>query len=124
VKDPAEPFQRPTRAAFERLAARFREGKLLVATTRRLLGFCRAMRAVTVAAQQENEWTHFAMASNGVPKKDLSGLTIYCDNPQKATVRVDGNNVSVLANAADETGRKSVSIAWDKLSYPAIAALT
>jgi hypothetical protein len=123
VKNPAEPFQQPARTAFERLAARFREGKLLVATTRRLLGFARAMRDVEVSMRRENDWTHFEVSSNGVPKNDLSGLTIYCDDPHVSTVRVDGKVVSVGTNAADETGRKSISIPWEKLSYPAISNL-
>ena len=120
VMDPREPFQRPTRDAFERLARRFRSGKLLVTTTRRLIGFCRAMRDVCVSASRHNDWTHIKVSSNGVPHKDLPGLTIYCDDPAKATLEVDGNPVAACQNGPDDSRQKSVSIAWKKLQYPAV----
>lgn len=118
VKDPREPFQAPARAAFERLARFFHDGMMLVATTRRLLGYLDAKRKITFSAWREDERTTIGVLSHGVPSADLSGLTFYVDAPGNVKVNVDGTPVPVSANPADATGRKSVSIPWRRLDFP------
>ena len=50
TRDPRVPFGAATRAGFRRLAEASRHGEVLVTTTRRLLGYCRARREVDFIA--------------------------------------------------------------------------
>lgn len=118
VKDPREPFQKPTRAAFERLAQRSRGGKMLVATTRRLLGYCRAVKEIELTVSGDNGTQRVQIRSGKLRPEDLQGLTFYCDDPNKVTIEVDEKAVAVEKNPEDHTGRRSVSLPWKQLEYP------
>jgi len=128
VDDPHVPFNEKAQMGFRRLADQFRKGKILVTTTRRLLGYKRAVREVAYTCHQEENGLGIdistKMSENWVGKLtavDLAGLTFYVPDPQRVSIAIDGKRIENLRrNASDYTGRPSVSIPWPKLEFPEI----
>ena len=125
----AELFAQPTRDALRHLATLYHQGRILVTTTRRLLGFCRARREVRVSARHSENalWIDLQARDgangNGTPlrRSDLDGLTLYVPEPARTRVSVDRDEVDDLQrNPADHSGRPSVSLPWPKLEFPDI----
>ena len=126
----SELFDPETRAAFRRLADRFRTGELLVTTTRRLLGYHRAAREVSFDVQNGADQLRIDVRTRGggngdsvrpLASSDLSGLTFYVPDPERTTVTVDGHEAPDLRrNHADHTGRRSVSLPWPALEFPSL----
>ena len=113
-----EPFGPKTREALKRLA-RYVSGKnILVTTTRRLLGYHEAVRAVQVSSARDGEQTIMNVTIEG-READLNGLTLYVPEPERVQLRVNGREIDGLyRNAPDETGRASVSVPWRPLVFP------
>ena len=120
-----EPFGTRTRAALARLAGLAHEGRILATTTRRLLGYRRALRELRLAVARENDcWT----AHLTVPERagtgpggvsDLDGITVYVPDAGRARLVVNGREVGrVRRNPPDQTGRPSLSLPWPRLSFP------
>jgi hypothetical protein len=114
-------------AGLRRLADMFRAGRILVTTTRRLLGFCRALREGWWTACRRNGHVTIdfrvnveaARGRRGLPPDDLDGLTFYVPEPESARVTVNGHEVAgILRNPPDHTGRPSVSLPWPRLEFP------
>ena len=138
VHDPDVPFDTSAVAGFRRLAEAHHGGKVLVTTTRRLLGYRRAIEEVawTCRCDGSGESDEFGQKSlridvetgasgnrkmPGIEPEDLAGLTFYVDQPRRTRVFVDGREVPDLRrNAPDETGRPSVSLPWRALEFPTI----
>jgi hypothetical protein len=113
------------RLGFARLARRFREGRILVASTRRVLSYCRAVRDVSLCTTQEDGRLIVDVRTKrgtGAPPAelaDLDGLTLYVPEPDRTTVVADGRILTdIRTNAPDHTGRRSVSIPWKALEFP------
>lgn len=140
IRDRQEPFEGPTRRAFERLAEYARRQKILVTTTRRLLGYRQAREHVHAEAVRLPNGLRIDLTPSDaqgprLAPADLQGLTVYLD-PAGAQwdelrseialrcgtaplCRVNGMDVpQVRVNPPDETGRASVSIPWQKLEFP------
>ncbi len=128
IDNPNIPFNKTAAEAFRRLAEAFRSGSILVTTTRRLLGYRRAVREITFNSQLNvkglrihlntlvNENSHGKLS-----EADLSGLTFYVPDAQATCMTIDGQEVTDLqCNAPDHTGRPSVSVAWPVLEFPKI----
>jgi len=124
-----EPLGPPTRAALARLAALAHEGRLLVTTTRRLLGYCRAMRELRLGVSRTNDcWTATLTVpspartgSGGV--SDLDGITVYVPDAERTRLVVNGREAAgVRRNRPDHTGRPSLSLPWPRLSFPQLGA--
>jgi hypothetical protein len=116
-------------AGFQRLAEACRQGRVLVTTTRRLLGYCQAVREVAVrtARNEGGLWIHLDTAGAGRPyggglsRSDLDGLTFYVANPAATRLTVNGREVTDLSrNPPDDTGSESVSIPWRRLEFPCL----
>jgi len=127
IRDPRTPFDASAVAGLRRLAEVYRRGRILVTTTRRLLGYCRAAREVAVRTEQHESglWIHLdtresARSGGGIlSRSDLDGLTFYTPDPAATRLTVDGREVANLVrNPADETGRHSVSLPWGRLEFP------
>ncbi len=112
---------------FRRLAASQADGDLLVTTTRRLLGYCRAKNEIgfTTIRNDDSIVIDIDTARNRyadltpIIERDLEGLTFYTPDPQLTRVRIEGEEVTgLLQNAADASGRASVSIPWIRLEFP------
>ncbi|WP_028862310.1 hypothetical protein [Psychromonas aquimarina] len=113
-------FKQCTRDAFELLAAYQKNKLILTATTRRLLGYCRTVEELSfmVKSADDKEQIHLSTTYKG---QDLYGLTWYADDPEKVALYINGKYYSNLQiNPADNSGRKSVSIAWPPLVFPDI----
>jgi hypothetical protein len=122
-----EPLGVRTRAALARLAALAQEGRILVTTTRRLLGYCRAMRELSLGVSRQDEgWTAaLTVPARGGARKggasDLDGLTVYVPDAARARLVVNGREAAaVRRNPPDRTGQASLSLPWPRLSFPAL----
>lgn len=116
----AQPFQNKTREAFELLSQFQRDKQILTATTRRLLGYCRTVEALSFIEKRVDDETHIYLSTSHTGE-DLHGLTWYVEQPEK--VRLYVNNaayLNLIINPVDETGSASVSIAWSKLVFPTL----
>ena len=51
-------------------------------------------------------------------KFHLSGLTFYINISKPCKIIFKNKLCKTIVNPSDETGRKSVSIPWEKLEYP------
>lgn len=113
-----QPFQDCTRRAFERLAQFQQNKQILVATTRRLLGYNRTVEALTFSIAVVNNETHI-FVTTAYHGEDLQGLTWYVDNPQFVRLYINNQiHAQLQFNPPDATGRASVSIAWSALAFP------
>lgn len=142
VLDPRRPFPEASVRAWRVLADFAQQQRILVTTTRRLLGYHLAMQHVQInirqgktrgSADTENP---VSIGTSGmkdapcagtqieitapaeIPPQDLDGITVYVDDPQHATMSVNGRVIEPQRNPADDTGRSSVSIPWRNLSFP------
>ncbi|HUU17724.1 MAG TPA: hypothetical protein VMW72_11280 [Sedimentisphaerales bacterium] len=110
------------------MAEEFRSGSILVTTTRRLLGYRRAIREVAFNSTWNGKGLCIDLNTQAVenpigelPASDLSGLTLYVPAPEATSVAINGQQVTDLKlNPPDHTGRPSVSLAWPALEYPKI----
>ena len=126
--DPDIPFGKTAVEGLHRLAKAFQTGSVLVTTTRRLLVYGRAKREITFDSAQDRRGlridldTREARSYVGpLSASDLCGLTFYVPEPQATRMTIDGQQVRNLQrNAADHTGRPSVSLPWPALEFPAI----
>ncbi len=124
--DPRVPFDAEGVAAFRHLAEEFRAGRILVTTTRRLLGYRRALREIEYCCTCGGRGLKIELIRRagktdpeGTSPADLDGLTFYVPDSQPVRVEMDGAQVPNLRhNPPDYTGRPSVSIPWPKLEFP------
>jgi hypothetical protein len=128
VDNPNSPFNEKAVAGFRRLAEALHSGRILVTTTRRLLGYRRAVREISFDYVQDEKSLRIvvstrmnAHALGGLSRADLNGLTFYVREPKATSVVVDGQEIAALRrNAPDHTGRPSVSLEWPLLELPQI----
>jgi hypothetical protein len=128
IDDPRIPFNPGAVRAFRLLAEEFYAGRVLVTTTRRLLGYRQAIRDICWESTNDADGTSTVIIAErdagglgALHPADLTGLTFYVPDPSKTHVAVAGNEVlHLVRNAPDYTGRPSVSLAWPKLEFPTI----
>ena len=128
IDNPGIPFNQTAVKAFRRLAEAFRSGSILVTTTRRLLGYRRAVREVAFDSQWDEKVLRIDLNTRAVENSfgelvvaDLCGLTFYVPDPKATCMTIDGQEVTDLRrNGPDHTGRPSVSLAWPLLEFPAV----
>jgi hypothetical protein len=126
IGNPSIPFDEKAVTAFRRLADEYSDGRILVTTTRRLLGYRRAAREVTFSSCLNEEELlidiNTKASDNWIGElsvADLSGMTFYVPESTKASVSIDGRHVMNLqTNPPDHTGRASVSLPRPSLEFP------
>lgn len=126
IDDPNVPFNKKAVQAFRWLGEEFYSGRILVTTTRRLLGYRRAVREITFNSTCEKKGlcinlnTYVDESHLGeLPDVDLSGLTFYVSDPQETYLKINGQDfLSLKVNDPDYTGRPSVSLPWIRLQFP------
>jgi hypothetical protein len=115
IRKREEPLPSRTREALGRLAALYREGRILVTTTRRLLDHCLGVREASFRALPTAGGLTIDVT---VPFEGVA-LSFYVPEPERTRVRVNGREVVGLRrNGPDHTGRPSVSIPWAPLEFP------
>lgn len=117
------PFNVEARNTFHRLAVAQRQKQILVTTTRRLLGFSRAIREIsfTVNRNQHAITIEIDSLKGGLARADLYGLTFYTPLPEITHLTLEGREIGgVLRNGPDETGQRSVSLPWPRLEFPSV----
>lgn len=128
IREPGTPFAAPTRTALQRLAEEYRAGRILVTTTRRLLGYQRALDEIALQTRTDATSTHIdlqtARARNGsapLVRADLNGLTLYAPEPHRVRLSIDGVPVAnVQRNSPDDLGRASLMLPWPRLELPCL----
>jgi hypothetical protein len=127
IHDSHTPFCPEAVAGFRRLAAAHHRGDLLVSTTRRLLGFCRAAEEVQYACSTDAQGLRIDIDTRS-PKSyycgeldlaDLHGLTFDVPDPAATRIVLNGRLLEHLQrNAPDHTGSPSISIPRPGLEFP------
>ncbi len=128
IDDPKVPFNYEAVKAFHRLTQAHIEGKILVTTTRRLLGFRRAVREIASNTTRDESGLSIDIntrsGANSIGElcdADLNGLTFYVSDPDKTRMKINGKEITdIKQNPPDYTGRPSVSLAWPLLEFPEI----
>jgi len=128
IDDTEVPFNTKAVMAFRRLAKEFHSGRILVTTTRRLLGYRRAIREIAFTSQWDGKNLHLEVSTQTprnwvgeLPVADLSGLTFYVPDSKASCITINGQEVANLKrNPTDHTGRPSVSLPWPLLEFPQI----
>jgi len=124
IKNPSEPFAPGTVRALRLLAEYYHSGRVLVTTTRRLLGLDRALCDVVVRSSFYPDGLRIELGAtperakpDGQPgERDLDGLTFYVPDPDSTTVLLEGQPVAhPRRNGPDHMGRMSVSLPWQPL---------
>ncbi len=118
IRGRSVPFTSRAAEAFRTLARYFSEGKILVATTSRLLRYALAIREIATESHMSGEGGRQIRVSTPHPG-DLDGLTFYTPEPEKTVVTVNGRAVNRLQwNPPDRTGCRSVSLPRTQLEFP------
>ncbi|NLZ06742.1 MAG: hypothetical protein GXY19_16375 [Phycisphaerae bacterium] len=128
IDDRTVPFNPKAASAFRRLAEESHDGRILVTTTRRLLGYRRALQEVAFTTRREKGMLRIDLTTRtpinwvGVlPTEDLAGLTFYVPDSEAVLLAIDGTPCTDLKrNPADPTGCSSVSLPWSRLEFPRI----
>lgn len=120
IRDRARPFGPATCAALERLAERSRSERILVTTTRRLLGQRRAVAEARVGTVPGPDGALRVDLTYAGPPADLDGFTVYVADPARSRLFVNGTEAPrTHAHPQDHTGRPSLSLPRPRLVYPA-----
>ena len=115
------PFPPSTREALRRLAGYRDAGTILVATTRRLLGYRHAVdnARVTSAVEAAGVRVDLAIGDPTSVPADWQGVTVYVPANSAARLAINGRDISnVRRNPPDHTGRESLSVPWVPLEWP------
>ncbi len=116
--DPRKPLSPHTRRALALLAGYVERRTILATTTRRLLGYCRALREASVHLRHDGGAPVVDIRLAGC-EADADGLCVFLDDPAHARILLNGREASsVQRNPADETGRRSISLPRRRLEYP------
>jgi len=119
VSNRAVPISHASAGAFRRLAEYYARGKILVATTRRILNYCLMKKDLRLSQTLKDGCT--AIDIENPHPNSLDGLTLYCDLPKKTRITVNGREAGGLRlNPPDHTGRPSISFPWKRLEFPVI----
>jgi len=107
-----------SRQAFALLASYFTEGKILVTTTRRLLGYCRMLEEVSFNVKTVGNVKVVDIQYSG-PIQDLDGLCFQMANSTRLNVSHNGCALSPVQyhDLANEN-MSLVSIPWNRLNFP------
>jgi len=129
VGDRRVPFKPPTVAALRTLAEFERRGEILVTTTRRLLGFRRAVREVvgvtrTVGSVMQIQLKHNVIGSDSpgrLGERDYEGLAFEIPSGLTPRVLLGSREIQTVVTPAAGQGGLQVMIPWTRLSFPSAA---
>ncbi len=112
-------FPEETVNAFRHLKTYANSKKILVTTTRRLLGYLDATRETVTEFTQDGPHLMIRLKT-GLPVDDLAGLCWYIpEDAEQVSISINGDTaIPLQINPPDHTGRRSTSLTWSWLSYP------
>jgi len=128
IDNPEVPFNQGAIKAFHRLAQVYQKGDILVTTTRRLLGYFKAVREVTFNRSVDDKGLCIELnrlahenTNKQLHNPNLNGLTFYVPEPERTTMKVNGKEITdIKRNPPDYTGCLSISLPWSLLEFPEI----
>ena len=116
-------------AAFRRLARAYRDGEILVTTTRRILRYLALRDVVKWSACRQGSRLAIDLRiapinpldEVPVSAADLAGLAFYCPADADCVVTLNESEIAaVQMNPPDHTGWASVSLPWPRLEFPRV----
>jgi len=121
--EPGSIFGRNIVEALHKLADAADQGEILVATTRRLLGFWLARKSIVVTKSCDKQVETVQIDTSSLRESDmpcdLGGIAIFVEDSKSARLFIDGVEiVDLQRNPADEQGRQSISLPWSPLHFP------
>lgn len=120
IKNWDTPFKKETCKALEMLSRYYREKKILVATTNRILNYLVALDKVRVDTKKSEGHCSIELSYDGRPA-DLEGITIYAEDPYNTTLSINGMQINEYnVNPPDGSGHSSISLPWQRLCFPDI----
>tara|TARA_X000001036_G_scaffold345916_1_gene325774 strand:- start:745 stop:1974 length:1230 start_codon:yes stop_codon:yes gene_type:complete len=104
---------------------------IFITTTSRLLKFWEISNYITYYIGQDekktniflNEFLDTPIGIKSIDIMHLQGLTFYVDTSKSCKIMFKGKKINTIINKTDETGRRSISIPWEKLHYPDVPIL-
>ena len=123
----AEWIPSQTRTALTKLSQHFAGGDILVTTSSRLLEYYIANKALSWNWSKKGDAyiieidrdTSESPVEFELTRAALQGLTFYTPAPEKTRIVFNGEVITPLQiNFEDESGRSSVSIPWNWLTFP------
>ena len=101
---------------------RQKAGRILVTTTRRLLGYHLALRRIGVESASDEKGLCIRLGTTGtdiLSEADTDGLTLYTPGLDATRVTIDSREIeSFHCNSPDHTGSPSISRTWSRLEFP------
>ncbi len=120
IQNKDEPFDSSARKSFKLLAQYELDGKIKVATTRRVLDYYRAVRESRLNVTDCSGYILVDVETE-LSLSQLAGLTIYVPDNVPVKLSVNGELCDIVKrNKKDYTGRESISIDWEELEFPII----
>jgi len=117
VIDINKPFSNKAIKAFQLLSSYYQNGKILVATTRRVLGYQRTIEDISYQISDVGGNLQID-AQSKYSGRDLQGLTWYIPEDREVLLYINGKQIDTIKNDPDSTGKVSISIPWSKLTFP------
>lgn len=116
----------PTLDALRYIKKKNDEGKLLVTTTSKLLNYCAHSKYLYWhhTAKMDSLFIVMDSISNEVEgsfvpnEKNLEGITFYVPADKNVFLLVKEDPISFVENGKDNSGRRSISVPWNKLTFP------
>lgn len=116
----------PTLDVFRYIKEKSDQGKLLVATTSRLLDYYVHSKHLYWhrSTKMDSLFIMIDSISNEVEgsfipdENDLEGITFYVPTDKQVSLSIQGHSISFVENANDGLGRRSISVPWNRLTFP------
>ena len=105
--------------------------EILMGTTSRILKYWEVSKHITFEVQDLknkvmifiNDTMYSPVGKKSVTSFHLSGLTFYINRSKPHEIIFKNKICRAILNPTDETGKKSISIPWEKLEYPEVNLL-
>lgn len=97
------------------------KGNIFITTTTRLLTYYHVFKKLKFNIEQVGKKINVNLILNGdaqISTNDLNGITFYTDDPENTEMYLDNKLLKKVVNPGDSTGKKSISIPWQKLEFP------
>ncbi len=117
IQSRAKPLPSATILSLEKLARYYRDKKILVTTTRRLLDYCLMLKKVTYNLSKENGENTIHIKWKG-DISELAGLS-FCGNSKKISIYVNGKYLKNI-KYYDYENKNCFYIDFYRLQYPLI----